>query len=219
MKLFCLQVPLSTRFAETDNLYVDHPVFTCSKCRKTSFSPPDYVELEWVEGSEEIADFVFNVEQIISRSSVADELLERFRGFSKGEVRMPDHPKLRRPTRPAKRLPKRVWLPYQGPELCTMRITQEAPLDDKSTVEVESHCAACGMIKYGEFPEIRQLLGPQRLPRERDKGFFFKQRLLRDADFFRPKDTGYPLCTERARNFMIGKGYTNIDLIEVGETG
>jgi hypothetical protein len=155
--------------------------------------------------------------RVVLQSRVADSLLEHFSGFKRGPVEMYDHPNLRVPKRVTRRTAKRVWLPYEGPKLCELVITREVPLHPRSTVEIEFVCEACGRIQYKSFIGVGQKSFGRTIRRKPGKGLFFKKKDLKGADFFKPKYTGWNLCTDRANEFIKEAGYTNIEFLEVGD--
>lgn len=221
MKVFDISVLVGNEYAELLNLWIDWPAQTCRNCGQAIPPIENYVrhiDVEWADGSDVIGDFVFALMgPIVVKSEIADELLQRFRGFVKGELRMPDHPNLRKPTRVTKRTPKRVWLPYEGPELCYIKITKDVPLLPLSTVNVESICDECGSIVYESFEGIERHDSREHVARTPGKGFFFDEDAVGDSDFFRPEFTGFTLCTDTARQFMLDRGYTNVEFLEVGD--
>jgi hypothetical protein len=216
MKIWALKIPVvGSVCAELNELWIETPTITCAKCSGDISPPADHIEVEWDDGSDLICDFTFASGTIVLKAAIADELLRKFKGFVKGEVRMPDHPALRRPKNASKRRKKRVWLPYEGPELCYMRFTREVALHPSSTVEVETSCEECGVV-YKRFIGLEEK-SPRHVRRKPGKGFFIERKLLRGDDFFRPKYTGFTLCTDKARGFILERGYKNIDFLEVGD--
>jgi hypothetical protein len=218
-KIWSIQVPVNGRCATLSDLWIDRPSRgNCPVCeRALDAKTPAQIEVEWDIGCDRVCDFVFTIGPIVLRAEIADELLKRFTGFTKGEVRMHDHPALYRPKRITKRTPKRVWLPYEGPELCYMRISNEVELHPSSTVEIESSCDECGTVIYEEFEGIEEKNSAYHKARQPGMGFFFEKSALRGVDFFRPKHTGFTFCTDRAKNFMEKREYQNVEFMEVGD--
>ena len=218
-KIWQLQVPLGNEFAEMRSLHVPPDpaaASQCPACGARRWNPPP-LTVEWEEGSDEVADFVSAVARIVVRVSVADELLARFHGFEKGPVIMSDHPKLHRPARVTKRTRPRVWLPYQGPDLCELLVTRELPLLPESTVTVESMCSACGRVVYGAVEGCEQKNSRSHVCRQPGKGFFFSHALLTTDGFFRPQWMWYILCTGPVKEFIEARGFTNIEFLQAGD--
>jgi hypothetical protein len=188
---------------------------TCSLCGLCDSPHPPFIEVKWLDGSDDIADFTDALGTVVVKTTVADELLKHFRGFSKGEVRMPEPPNLRRPK--AGKLPKRVWLPYQGAELCFIRIAHETPLHPRSTVVVEKQCNTCGRISYAKIIGVAQMKGDELIPRIPGHGMFVERRFLAENDIFCPKFMGWTLCTGVVKEYVESRGFSNVNFLEVGE--
>ena len=190
----------------------------CPACGVCPKIPPNQTALEWDEGSSEIGDFVFTGAELVARESVADELMGQFSGLAKRPVVYIDHPSFHRPKRLTKRSKIRVWLPYEGPPLCALEFVPRIELHPNSTVSVDKSCSTCGFRQYKDFVGLERVAGPKHTLREPGKGFFFRPRDLEGIDFFTPKHTGYRLCTQTAKDYIIGRGFTNVYFLEVGET-
>lgn len=216
-KVWKLQVPVSLEYAEMLVLYRDPPrdQVACSACEATNWHEP--LVVEWDSGSDEIGDFTHARARIVTKAAVADELLQRFHGFTKGRIEMPDHPKLRRPQRITKRTPKRVWLPYSGPELVEFLVSREVPLLPGSSAIIDWVCQQCGRIMYKGFEGLEEKTIRSHVPRKEGKGLYFRGADLCGADFFRPRSTGLTLCTDGARRFMQERAYSNIEFLDVGD--
>jgi hypothetical protein len=213
-----MQVPVNDRCACLSNLWIKRRLFgECSECGLPQYErPPNHIVVEWDIGSDHVCDFTFAIGPIVLKTEIADELLAHFAGFVKGEVRMIDHPNLRRPKKITKRTAKCVWLPYEGPPLCFMRMVKEVDFHTSSTVEIESNCQKCKKLIYKEFHGIEEKDSVRHVRREPGKGFYFHKHAVNGADFFRPKHTGFTLCTDKAKNFIEKRGYGNIEFLEVG---
>jgi hypothetical protein len=59
--------------------------------------------------------------------------------------------------------------------------------------------------------------GTIKIPRKRGKGLFVEESQLDGCDFFRAKYTGLTLCTDKAKNFIVERGYGNVDFLEYGD--
>jgi hypothetical protein len=58
----------------------------------------------------------------------------------------------------------------------------------------------------------------QRIPRQPGKGVFLYEDELAGQDFFYLGGFLHLHCTEKARDFVVGRGYSHVDLVEIGET-
>ncbi|MEQ8791448.1 MAG: hypothetical protein RIC55_34615 [Pirellulaceae bacterium] len=209
-----LQAPVRSQFARLTSIYVKPTERTCEVCGHAVI--PDLL-VEWADGSDVIGDFIHAGARIVVRESAADRLRERFTGFEKAPVKMLDHPKLYSPERITKRTPKRIWLPYEGPPLCELRVSRHVELAPESTVVIERVCGACGAIVYKGFEGMETKNSRVHTPRAPGKGLFVKRSQLEGDDFFKPRDTGLSLCTEAVKEYIQEQGFSNIDLLEAGE--
>jgi hypothetical protein len=217
-KVWKLYVPIGGQYADLVALALDPPkARTCKVCGNKPWVDDDHVEVVWEPGADQIADFTNGVGCIIVKEEIADALLSRFKGFEKGRVVMAPDPKGKRPKRITKRTKLRVWLPYDGPPLVWLHIVHEAPLLPQSTVTVEEHCPTCGYTLYREFVGIEEKNSARHTRRQPGKGFFFSHQALAGRDFFCPKHTGFNLCTDRAKEFILSRGWNNIEFLEVGD--
>ena len=74
-----------------------------------------------------------------------------------------------------KKAPKVARLPYDGPELCFLRITHEVPLHARSTVVIEKKCEVCKRISYTSNDKVlkgRRALNEQCLVLSRSEESF-----------------------------------------------
>jgi hypothetical protein len=55
------------------------------------------------------------------------------------------------------------------------------------------------------------------VPREKEQGFFVSKEEIGGYDFFHPEDSSFCLCTEKVKQFIESKGYTNVYFLEVGD--
>jgi len=214
MKTWCPYSRYGGEFAECLSLYVEPTKRLCMACRAIERPP---LELEWDVGSDLVGDFVAAGAPIIARLKVADELTQHFKGFTTRPVNFPEHPNLMRPKPPKRTRKKRVWLPYEGPPLCEIVVTQEVDLLPQSSVEYESVCKECGRPAYRSFNGIEKRRGQLITPRIPGQGLFVSKKSLAGCDFFKPRNSGLTLCTDRVKEFMEQRGYTNIGFLEVGE--
>ena len=120
---------------------------SCEACGAATVPQTFAIQVEWDDGSDLLGDFVHAGAKIVTRRTIGETLQTRFGGITLGEVAMPDHPNLRRPKRVTKRTPRRIWLPYEGPELCYLDPV-DVDLDPSSTIEIDKHCQECGTIRY-----------------------------------------------------------------------
>lgn len=214
MNIWSVEVPIGTDFAEMHSAYVESKGVSCTVCN-FFIKPPLLVE--WEEGSDQIGDFVFALGGIILKQTVADDLLTQFKGFEKREIQFIDRPSLYKPEKYRKRK-KRIWLPYDGPELCELYITKNVKLHESSSVKIEYTCQNCGRIQL--INGVEGVETDKRLKyytsRENGKGLFIQSQEIGGYDFFGIRGTGYILCTDRVREYVHSKGYSNISFLDYG---
>ncbi|MDY0171112.1 MAG: hypothetical protein RBS80_31525 [Thermoguttaceae bacterium] len=215
MRIWEVNVRYTCEYAHLLSLYVEEREVLCEQCGVTR--EPGLL-LEWDDGSDQIADFTNTFGRIVVKESVADELLARFTGFKKAPVEFFDHPNLYLPKRITRRTPRRVWLPYEGPPLCELRVTREVDLDERSSVTIEGKCDTCGWTVYKSLEGMEEHDLAKHVPRQPGKGLYIPESDVAGWDFFRPKYTGLVLCSARVKQFVEGKGYTNVEFLEAGDT-
>ena len=91
-------------------------------------------------------------------------------------------------------------------------------MDLASTVTVERRCDQCGRSVYKRIDGVERRRGPtERIPRESGRGLYFDESVVGSRTIFRPRNTGYLLCTDAVRDFVVEQQWTNVDFLEVGE--
>lgn len=168
---------------------------------------------EWEPGKTAIGDFVFSQRHLIARRSVAELLAQRFGGFQIRSIEFHDHPALHASSG---RRETRIWLPYGGPELCEIMIDKECSLLPVSTATVEAACQTCGRVTFEDFHGIETMGHDFHTPRDPAGGLFFDADEVGEDVFFRPRFSGFNLCTEGPARFIRDMGWTNANLLEVG---
>ena len=215
-----VHVPPTGKFAELAQIYPDKAkarepeAKRCPDCRRIQDWHAAAPIVEWEPGSDLIGDFVKCLGPLVTRASVARELAATFTGIEIGPIELHDHPALYRPKKRTRR--RQVWLPYEGPDLAVIRPGVEVGLHPTSTVTVESACATCASVTYSAFLGIERVRGDRRIPREPEQGLFFAPDALAGHDFFRVEHTGLDLCTDRFKEHVEARGYTNVEFLEVG---
>jgi hypothetical protein len=176
--------------------------------------------IRWDGHAKVAGDFTFpSMHDVMVKQSVGDELEQaKFQGFILGplEVRNRDGKTVRR------ELPE--GLRYDFAEIL---IKKTVPLEltrSKFTSEVnrgKTYYKMPGVARvtatnYGKTTEpLHRVI----VPREKDKGFFVQEELLQGCDLFWVSEfEGWNLCTDRFRDFVLERRYTNISFLEVGDT-
>lgn len=204
------------------------------RCRAGSELVPPYT-IEWDPGSDRVGDFTWaSFTKPVIGELVFHELQVRFRGLVCHPVRMFQNPRLKQPTRRTKRTTRRVWLPYEGPQLYLLGATTWVHMDPaRTTARLAAHCENCGLKRYEltgvEISEHRAeviQVGQQydlrqhrvHVPREPGHGLYVRAVDVGNSDFFGVHEfPSWVFCTDAAKRFIQDQGYTNVAFLERGE--
>jgi len=211
MKAWSLKSSLGQGYADLYPYYHPSNEILCSECNRKA--PVNYMKAHWEEGSDQIGDFTSATGLLAIKKTVLNLILQHFKGLESFPINFISNPRYKRSTksRPL------ISFPYQGPELVEIRAFYEIPLHSDSSVEIEECCKKCNRVTYKKFVGIEEKNSSKHRKRIPGMGFFFNAEDRNDYDFFKPKDTGFILCTDDVKNFIIRKKFTNIDFLEVGE--
>lgn len=196
----------------------------CPVCSASLQQRAQPLVIVWEPGSDMVGDFVWPGfgSEIVVADRVLAALQSRFTGFEPGPIEMIEEPDLLLRDR------RRVTLPYTGPALHELWTTSWVDADLKrSTVELESKCAQCGMeswrvdgIEHWDSvfdPQERRLIRT-RVPRIADSGVYIRAVDLRGADIFRVRQLpGWVFCTDPVRDLVLERGFSNADFLEMGD--
>lgn len=181
--------------------------------------------IEWEKGPDLVGDFFwpdFGCEMVV-KQHVFRELQERFGGIEAGPVEVIP-PKWKRKKRPTPgRGSVTIW--SEDLHLVEVQIRHFVDLDrDRSCIKrINENGETRNVIEGAEGIEWRDnpddvLPIRTRVPRRPGGGIFVKASLLEGHSFFKVYDyPGMNLCTDSVRDFILDKGYTNIDFFELGE--
>jgi hypothetical protein len=201
----------------------------CLECSASSQKRIQPLILEWEPGANVIGDFTWSGfgSDIAVTERVAEDL-KSFGGFEPGPIEMVQDPELRA-SDGARRSKPRVSLPYQGPQLCELWVTQNVHLDlKKSSVRLAKECGTCGQRQYevdgierreSTWDAERRESVKEHIPRSQGKGLFVAEHALAGTAIFRTLEfPGWVLCTDRVKELVTQKGFTNVAFLEVGDT-
>jgi len=205
-----ISVPVRSQFATLMPSWEHVTTVKCRVCGRSISEDVDRLTAWWEEGRHCVGDFTFAIGHLIATRMVCDELRERFRGFRACPVDV--RGALIRDTTPTDSLPSEAM-----PDLCWLKVTAEAPLLPQSTVVVDYSCPACDFVQYRQFIGIETKNSRRHVARTPGKGFFFSRDALGDSDIFRPRFTGFELCTQRVKDYVEKRGFSNIEFLNVGE--
>lgn len=177
----------------------------CKVCGRSTEKRVPPLVIEWISGSDVIADFVwpgFGEEVIISdRVRIAFEQKYRFRSFECLPIRMvePGWRARRVKTKSAKSPRSRVVaLPYEGPPLWELRPTVSiGVVRSRSNFKYE-YCAACAR----EFWEREE-------PRDPTNAVV-PEESVRDLEIFSSKECAFILCKDVVKRAVESEGFTNV---------
>lgn len=183
--------------------------------------------IEWEPGADQIGDFVSVTGALILRRELAEELQKQFGGFEIETIGMHQRKGLKAPTRQNRRTKPRVWLPYDGPPLCVLRVTQGVVADaEKSTLKYCGHDELVGEIYdlqgvgyYISNNDKYSLTSPNAyFLRTNNNGIFVpKSQISKSGLIFCKGIKGKFICTDDFRKYIQKKNYSNILFSEIGE--
>ena len=185
-------------------------------------------EIEWKPGSTIISDFIWphgfaGALHVVAKADVAKELVANFSGAILLEVRVA-------PPEDGRQRSNLVPYPYDGPPLCVIWIPQLASADENLSTYSDE------LTEYGfeqtVYHGVEQwdydwdadwdtptdpgfaMVHTERKP---GQGMFVLEQELAGNDFVRQRQwPGAHLCTDKVREFVLARGFTNIVFLEVG---
>ncbi len=180
--------------------------------------------IEWEPSATLVGDFTMpSPSDLMAKRTVAEELLnEGFKGIEFGPVEMVvnrDH-KRGRPR-------SMIQLPYDGPELVDLYVMHQTHANlERSTMKIKGYdkgrptyeLEGVERIEPRKWDRSAGELERVHIPRTPGMGIYVNSDALNDHDFFRVNEAWWILCTNRVKEFILKRGYTNIALFEVGET-
>ena len=226
MKLWRIGDPLDYRYAQAGFLGTRTPGRLCPGCTASSEGRARPLIFEWEPGSKVVGDFVWAaISYVAAQATVFEVLSQRFSGFEGGPVHIVEAPKISK--RPEKYRKHRIVLPYEGPELIELWVTESVEMDmERSTVEVEKTCSDCGRVFYRidgverstfHFNKENYEYRKFRIPRTPGAGIFIRSGQLNGNDVFKVPGIGWTFCTDRFKRFVNEQQFTNISFWEMGD--
>ena len=194
----------------------------CEHCRGAIEPTGKALEVKW-NGGNEPGDFVCTIGGMCAKRHVAEELSHAFNELTLHEVTI-----LNRLNPTDKK--RRNY--YVGEDIVEIRSPLRVELDaHRCTIEDNDRafvpCPVCGRV-VGNLEGIellptesyvRNVRPPnykRRVPREHGKGVFLFMDELKGSDFFSLGGSFHMFCTEQARDFILDRGFSNVDFREVG---
>jgi hypothetical protein len=181
--------------------------------------------IEWEKGPDLVGDFLWPSFQddVAMKKHVFGELQQRFGGIEGGPVEITPPKWRRKKKRISDESCMTIW--NEDLQLVDVRFVHHVDVDwDKSCIKtIQQDGETLYEVYGGERTEVIMDLdvgrfATRRVARFKGGGIFVKARLLDGHSFF--KVNQFPvwnLCTDAARDFILDRGYTNIDFFEVGE--
>lgn len=180
--------------------------------------------IQWEPGATLVGDFTWpGTGDYIVKRSVGEELISvGFGGFELGPVEMIPNCDFQ------DRKPRTmIQLPYDGPEIADLFVTKYVSLDRQySSIRVKGYehggpvfdLEGIERMEVGEWHRDTGALDEIHVPRTKNMGAFVDAKRLDGCDIFKITElNGWVICTDRVRDFIVSKNYTNITLFEVGE--
>lgn len=230
MKLYRIVEPswLNLDFAELSPIGTwSSSTGVCYECGGSNQERVQPLVAEWQPGSDLIADVTWAAFQPVLTCKLFCDLRSRFRGFTNGPVEYVQDPKLKRPVRVTRRNRRRVWLPYDGPELCEVWVAEFRHLaKPASTAEMTYKCRTCGRERWEVIGIERWEYDADALgfatwtnyQRQPDMGLYARPSDLSDIDVFRFNEfPAWIICTEQVRTYVLEGSYSNVGFLEIGE--
>ena len=211
MKAWSIKAWHGKEYADLYPYFIPSNEIVCNACLKKK--PIKRMEAHWEEGSDKIGDFTAATGRLVVKESIADILLDKFSGFEKIPITYKENPRYKKSTKKKPLIP----YPYDRESLVEIWINCEIEFHSTSTVEIESQCESCGRILYKKFYGIEERDSRKHIKRIPGKAFYFNYDHLEGSSFFKPKDTGFILCTDEVKKHIEKCKLTNVYFLEVGE--
>jgi len=230
MRVWRLTDPADSRFARASRRGSWSPTGgLCPECGASSQERIQPLILEWESGSDVIGDFTWpGFGSDIASSEQAAKGLKAFGGFEPGPVEMVQDSTLKRSSGSRRGKP-RVWLPYEGPPLYDLWVTQHAHLDlERSSVRLVRECKTCGRKQYDldgieryetGWDKQRRESFKTHIPRRQGLGIYVDADALAGTAIFRTREfPGWILATDVVKELIEKEEFTNVNFLEAGET-
>ena len=160
-----------------------------------------------------VGDFISADGHLVARREVAEELASRFTQIQPTPLTVSE--------------PKRgEAVRYKGPELLELHVSFRVAFNPSiSSLTLRTCCQGCGRVDYDvegvELPRREVKIGDRwemvnREPRKPGQGVILFEEDLDGRDFF-TYGRWLPLCTERAKDYIEDRGWTNVSFTEYGE--
>lgn len=166
---------------------------------------------DWLAKGNIVPDFVYST-YIICKKEIAMDLENKFKGLNIASLKWEKNPK----EVCAKDINRLKWLPKEKIEMVSLFTTIDIPILQQSTVRY-GISGLTGKDCIKEVIGSAKVHGNNIVPREKGKGLFFSQKDIGDYDFFKPMNAFFLLCTEKVKEFIEDKQYSNIIFLEIGE--
>lgn len=163
--------------------------------------------------NKKIADFIPTFFDLVVKEEIADLLTENFIGIKKREIEIVDK------VTDVMKKRRLKWYPIDVPNLAMLEVTKRVSILPSSTMDIVEEEDNNGKIRktLNDVIGIAELDDGIIIPREKGKGFFVSSEEIGNADFFHPEDSSFCLCTEKVKQFIENKCYTNVYFLEAGD--
>lgn len=209
----------------------------CPSCGKsfpgTCRIQPTLIEwMEWVNDDcavDQTGDFLWADTALLARAEVAHDIFTEFTSIDLFEVFIIDDPSALDSQYPYSRqrgLPRRS----ATSSFFELRPKVKVGFDRERTTRVEDSCSTCrrtfvqpmGWEEYLPIydRDLKEVV-THHTHRAVNTGLFISREQIGDADWFRVDALGglgnFNFCTDRAKDFITSRAYSNIRFLEVGE--
>jgi hypothetical protein len=167
---------------------------------------------DWGVTGNAVGDFVNCIYFTVCKEHIAIELSSVFKGLTTRRLEWHKNPKESK----AKDVSRLKWLPKENIILSCIYPVKEVELLPSSTVKYEIG-KRTGKRFISEVNGISVVRGDQIIPRTANMGFFISRKDAEDYDFFKPVGGNYLLCTNKVKEYIDDKNYSNIVFLEVGD--
>jgi hypothetical protein len=206
----------ATRYDMWSNLHVDH---------NGNVEP---LIMEWEPDSNCVGDFTWPAldKDIVVTENTGKALLQRFKGIVLGPVEMIQNIQPEIIEKEKKKGIKRIILPYTGPKLYNMYVSNWVDIDfEKSSYSIELDDNGNEIYNIegierieAKYDRLEKKITKQRINRDQSKGIFINYVDLSGVEIFRINQAPASVfCTDNVKVFIEARNYSNVQFLEVGD--
>ncbi len=207
---------------------LDHGFATCSRIgtweqRAGGSVRVSPLVIEWEKGATAVGDFMWPfVSEFVVREHVFRALREEFSGIEACPVQIV--PLRRKPKRMREDGHLHMWSDHVDlVDVCILTSVDADPsrsTRERITRQDGSPSDEFTGIEHVEYYSVPGALLPKqrRVPRMQNAGVFVRASSLNGQSLFKVNQCpAWNFCTDRVHDFILDRGYTNVDFFEMGE--